>query len=97
MAVTQSTFNVIKMGAAADAITGLINVNFLYWHSKAAAADDDLVVSDSLGNILWVDTADGARYKNFCPLKQRVNGITVTTMDTGELYVYKETEILEKV
>ena len=48
MAVTQSTFNVIKMGAAADAITGLIDVNFLYWHSKAAAADDDLVVV-----ILW--------------------------------------------
>ena len=97
MAVTQSTFSVVKMGAQGDAITGLIDVNFLYWHSKGAAADDDLVVSDSLGNILWVDTADGARYKNFCPLKQRVNGITVTTMDTGELYVYKETEILEKV
>lgn len=92
MAVTQENTIVIKMGAAADAITGFINVNFLYWHSKGAAADEDLVVSDAAGNILWVDTADQARYKNFCPIKNKVNGITVTTMDSGELYVYKVAE-----
>ena len=97
MAVTQSTFNIIKMGAAADAITGLRKVNFLLWHAKAAAAGHDLVVSDAAGNVIWVDTADGANYKNFCPLKNTVNGITVTTMDSGELYVYLEIETLEKV
>ena len=92
MAVTQANFIVIKMGAALDAITGLYKVNFLYWHSKVAAADHDLLVSDAAGNELWSDTADAARYKNFCPIKNVINGITVTTMDSGELYVYLEAE-----
>lgn len=93
MAVTQAQTNVIKMGAAADAITGFYRVNFLYWHSKAAVAGNDLLVSDAAGNELWSDTADAARYKNFCPIKNQVNGITVTTMTTGELFVYLEKEL----
>jgi len=93
MAVTQENFIVTVMSATADAITGPIKVNFLLWHSKVAAADHDLLVSDADGNVLWSDTADAARYKNFCPLKNQVNGITVTTMDSGELYIYKIKEM----
>ena len=93
MAVTQSTSIVIKMSAAADAVTGIINVNFLLWHSPTANAGDTLLVKDAAGNVLWADNADGTYYKNFCPLKNRVNGITITTMTSGTLYVYKAAEL----
>lgn len=92
MAITQSTFNIIKMGAGSDALTGLRNVNFILWHSKGAVAGDDLLIKDAAGNELWADTADAANYKNFCPIKNTVNGITLTTMDSGTVYVYLEKE-----
>ncbi len=93
MAVTQEKTAVVKFSTVGDAITGNINVNFIEWHSKTAAADDDLVITDTAGNILWVDTADGIDYKNFCPLKNTVNGIIILTMDSGEVFVYKAAEL----
>jgi len=93
MAVTQSTTAVIKMAAQADAVTGIIDVNFLYWHSPGANVGDTLLVKDAAGNTIWADNADGANYKSYCPLKNKVNGITVTTMTSGTLYVYKEAEL----
>ena len=93
MAITQRQTIVIKCGTGGDAVTGIIGVNFLLWHAKAAVAGDDLLVKDAAGNEIWADTADAANYKNFCPLKNKVNGITVTTMDSGVLYIYQEAEI----
>ncbi len=92
MALTQEKFNITKLGAQGDELTGFVDVNFLLWHSKGAVAGDDLIVKDSAGNILWVDTADAANYKNFCPIKNRVNGVDADTMDSGELFIYKEAE-----
>ena len=60
-----------------------------------AAADNDLVVKDSLGNILWVTRAitgapnyesSGAEYIN--DLDKWVNGINVETIDGGVLKIY---------
>lgn len=93
MAVTQTQTNVVKFTAVADAITEEVDVNFLYWVNKTGGADEDLVVTDTAGNILWVDTADAVNYHNFCPLKNKVTGIIAQTLDSGVLYVYKEAEI----
>ena len=92
MAVSQSNTIIAKLGAVGDEVKGLIDVNFLYWHAKAASADDDLQVEDSDGNIIWVDTADGQDYKNFFPLKNTVNGVKAAVMDSGELFIYKVAE-----
>jgi len=93
MAVTQSAFNVVKLALQGDERKGIIDVNFLYWQNKTGGADEDLKVTDSDGNTLWVDTADGVNYDNFCPLKNTVNGVKATVMDSGELYIYKQAEI----
>jgi len=94
---TQKTFIVSILNAQGDVYTGLVDVNFLLWEASGAGAGNALLVSDSDGNVIWPDHADGANYKNFCPLKNRVNGIVATTMAAGKLYIYKETETLEKV
>lgn len=93
MAVTQERFNVVKLGAQGDEIKGVISINYLYWQSKTSLLGDDLLVKDSDENILWQDTADSLHYDNFLPLKNRVNGVKATVMDSGELYIYKEAEI----
>lgn len=93
MAVTQGAYSVVKLALQGDELTGSIDVNFLRWQNKAGGADEDLKVTDSDGNTLWVDTADGVNYDNFCPLKNTTNGVKATVMTSGELYVYKQAEI----
>jgi hypothetical protein len=91
MAVTPAggQFGVVKLAAVSDTLSGTIYCNFLYWVSKAASAGDDLLVKDSDGNILWEDSADGANYSAYCPLKMKIDGINAYTLDSGSLYVYK--------
>lgn len=90
MAVTQLDTPVIKMAAESDALTGLVvDVNYLHWVSKGAIAGDDLLVSDVNGDIIWEEVADGANYSKLFVLKHPVNGLVVTTMDSGTLYVIK--------
>ena len=94
MGVTQETTPVIKMAAEGDAISDvladpIVDVAFLLWVSKTAIAGDDLLVSDGAGNEIWPDVADGANYTKLFVLKHPVNDLTVTTMDSGALFVIK--------
>ena len=94
MAVTQETTPVVKMAAQGDAMSDvladpIVDVNYLLWISKAATAGDDLLVSDGAGNEIWPDIADGANYTKLFVLKHPIKDLTVTTMDSGALYVIK--------
>ncbi len=90
MAVTQENMPVVKMTGAADALTGAVDVNYLHWVSKGATAGDDLLVQDADDNTIWEDVADGAYFSKQFVLKHPVNGLKVTTLDSGTLYVIKE-------
>jgi len=95
MAITQGSTPVIKITAAGvvdDTVVpaGITEVNYLHWVSKGAVADDDLLVSDGDGNTLWEEVADGARFSKLHVIKHPIKDLTVTTIDSGTLYVIKQ-------
>jgi len=87
MAVTGEVRGVVKMTAAADAITGRKFVTMLRW-VNATAADQELSVTDTTGNVLWESVADGANFIDAHPLFKMVDGIIVATMGSGTFYAY---------
>lgn len=89
MTPTDGQFGVVGMTAGSDELAGDVYVNFLYWVSKGASAGDDLSITDSDDNVLWVDSADAANYSAVYPLKMKCNGVKVGTIDSGTLYVVK--------
>lgn len=68
-------------------------IDYMLW--EPAAADDDLVVKDSHGNILWQIRASAGcpGHEDFAQQKSEhmcrwVNGINIETIDGGMLYIY---------
>ena len=94
MGVTQETTAVIKMATEGDKMSDVladpaVDVAYMLWVFKLAVAGNELVVSDGSGNVIWHDIADGANYTKLFVLKHPVKDLTVTTMDSGALYVIK--------
>ncbi|MGQ9610929.1 MAG: hypothetical protein ACUVWN_16655 [bacterium] len=90
MAVSQQSTSVIKMTAQGDEVTEKnLAVNYLYWISPSATAGHTLLVTDSAGNEIYADVADGANYKQLYPIKNNIDGIKIQTMQSGTLYVIK--------
>jgi len=87
MAISQEDKAIIKMTSAGDAITGHAFVLSLYWVSKSAVAGDDLLVSDEDGDTIWEAVADGTNFSQVFPVLRRIKGLTLTTRDSGTLYV----------
>ena len=60
---------------------------------NASADDEDVLLSDADGNVIWVSkagdiSADGACYESYLPYMGN-NGLTLTTIDgTSKLYIY---------
>jgi len=90
MALGATDTNIVSMTAAADEITGTYFVNFFYWFSKSAIAGDDLSVTDTAGNVIWNCVADGSNFIKLFPVKTYVTGVKVATIDSGTLYVVKQ-------
>lgn len=89
MAVTQAGQRCKRFGAAGDAITGNQIVRYFRWISgSAGVSGDELVVSDAAGNVWYRSVADGPNFPDVFPIFDVLDGITVTTMDSGELFVY---------
>lgn len=65
-------------------------VNYMEW--TPTTDGDDLLVVDNSGNTLWsikaiaADTNQGISYKK--DFNTSLNGITITTIDHGTLYVH---------
>ena len=95
MPVTQANSPVIKCSIATDVINstyvpgGIVDVEYMHWVSKGATVGDDLLISNGAGEVLWEDVADIVNVSKLHVLKHPVNDLTVTTMDSGTLYVIK--------
>ena len=87
MAVTGQGTGVYVFSAGSDAITGKTYVKHIRWVG-ATTAGHHLTVSDSLGNVILDSYADGNYFIDIHPFYRYFTGITVTTMDSGKLYVY---------
>ena len=86
------TKNPIEIDTAEDK-AGKLSVKRLEWHP--AAADDDLLIKDSLGNTIWktrasVGAPNGEDYGVLeCDIdREYINGLYITTIDGGTLYVH---------
>ncbi len=73
--------------------TGVYNIKSIEWHP--GAANDDLEVRDSLGNMLWkIRALTGALHGESHAIEERsidrrgVQGINIVTIDGGKLYIH---------
>jgi len=90
MAVTQETYPVIKMAAEADALSGVVDVDYLHWVSKGATVGDVLLVADDDDNVVWEEVAEIVNCSKTHIIRHPINGLKLTTMDSGTLYVIKK-------
>lgn len=87
MSVTQETYPIIKMAAAADQLAAVQDVNYLHWVAKGASAGHDLLVKDNANNVVWEEVATGANYSKIHIIKHPIDRLKITTMTSGTLYV----------
>lgn len=76
----------------AESVTGKKIVSHFRWYDVTAAGDD-LVISDVNGKQLAACTAPVADYETIIPLvgvARRVDGIVMTTLDSGKVQAYYE-------
>ena len=84
MAITYSEDGgIVKFAATADELPGWLDVLFLYWYAKSASAGSDAAVTDSLDNEIWTTVADAANFTQIFPVKRKVYGLKIATLDTG--------------
>lgn len=88
MAVSGANTSVIKFSAASDAITGRIKIRTIRWVG-ATTAGHTLQITDTNGNIIFESEADGANFIDVHPMYEIFDGITVSTMSSGDFYVYR--------
>ena len=86
MVTTDTKKGFIKLGAAADAKTGELPIQFVYLYAKAAVAGDDYLLTDTAGNEIYRDVATAANYSRIFPVNRRVSGVIAATIDTVGAY-----------
>ena len=84
------TGNPLKVDTAAEITTNPTFVHRMIW--TPTTAGDDILVEDNGGSDLWAykalagDADQAIEYDR--DFNMQVNGITVTTIDNGTLYIY---------
>ena len=80
------------LDAAATITTDTVRVAKLRWSAEAAAAGDNVVVSDSAGRVVWEAVATGTNNTvespNLAGNSGDIRGFVLTTINSGKLYVY---------
>ena len=90
MAVTRAA-RVIKMTEAEDYVTGGMQIYAIRW-VKPTTDGDDLLISDTAGNEIFAEAAIanvGASIV-FARKAFPVEGLVLTTLDSGTVYIYLE-------
>ena len=90
MATTKTGNPWIVTSADTTVHTSPVRVNYMSWYP--AASGDDILVKDNGGNTLWsLKALAGGANENIETRKDfncSVNGINVTTIDSGTLYIH---------
>jgi len=92
MAVTGESIGIIKMTAAADAVAKKMKIDFIRWVG-AAAADDELILTDTAGNTIFESIANAGNFIDIHTIPVVVDGIIAATLDSGTLYIYKNADV----
>ena len=88
MAITGRKINILKMTAAADELLdATLSVESIRWVGGSTAGHS-CIVTDGAGNVLFESVADAANFIDAYPIFKAVNGIIVSTLGSGTVYVY---------
>jgi len=87
MAVTYGAEGkIIEFGAQADAVTGMVYVKCVEW-IKATTAGHDLVVQNTASKTIAKSTCDTNNQDIVKYVNQWVEGIKISTLDSGTVLV----------
>jgi len=70
-----------------DVLSGITQVSTIEWVG-ATTAGHQCVLTDENGDNVWESVADGQYFKDVHAHFDWVRDLTVTTLDSGTLYVY---------
>ena len=87
MAVTNAKSGIYRFDTGGGTVSGGQFVTYARWIAGAASGDQ-CVLSDGVGSIWFDSQADGADFIDIMPIYRVLQGLTVTTIDSGILYVY---------
>ena len=87
MAPTNNKWKTLILPAAADAVTGLLKIRYIRWE-QITTAGDDLILDTTAGVNIVTLTAENATDGIDIPIDETVDGIVVTTMDSGRVIVF---------
>jgi hypothetical protein len=83
--------DVIRMDTDGDTFSALIHLKALVWTGVDKAMDDQLVVVDQYGNEVWAPVMSTEKYQDITfSVPLAVVDITIGSIPSGVLYVYKE-------
>jgi hypothetical protein len=86
MAVTDNGY-VVKMTAPGDYVTGGRHIGFIRW-VNATTKDHGCLLKDGAGHEIFYSVADGPNFIDILPLFRIIDGLVLTTCDSGTLYAY---------
>ena len=87
MAFTNNNYVTLVSSTQGDAITGRFKVRYVDWTQISTAAHD-LVLSTADGVKFVVAKAETDTLPVEIPVDLMVDGITVTTLDSGQITIY---------
>jgi hypothetical protein len=93
MAINDTTGNPWRFDSADTGVitTNPLKVKKFVWTPEADA--DDILITDNSGHYLWSLKAIAATANQEIPyemvIEGSINGLTITTLDSGTLYVYQ--------
>lgn len=96
MAVTGELIGIIKMTAAADAVTGKMKIDYIRWVGGTTAGHQ-CILHDTAGNTIFESVADGDNFIDVHAVPKVVDGIDLDTMGSGTLYIYTNAKVKDSV
>lgn len=87
MAFSGENIGVLKSTTALDEVEGRFQVGMIRW-SNGNAADDECEITDKDGNVYFNSIADGPNFIDLHPLFKQMNGIIVSILSSGTVFIY---------
>lgn len=79
---------VLDTASATAVIEALpVFIQTIRWDAEAAAAGDNATLTDAKGGIIWTSTASGANYAEEVFKSKWYDGLRLTVLGAGKVYV----------
>lgn len=85
------TGNPWVIDTAGSIFSGEVRIDRIAW-KNATTLNHTVLIVDSAGNMIFEDFASGATYNTSEPRGRIYTGVTVTTLNSGKLYIDVDTK-----